>query len=509
MKRLSSALVSTALLSSVVAGVTSAQSANDIHVVLNGVSQTFTQQPIQNNHVTLVPMRALFESLGAQVDYDTATGLITATKGADTIELKLNSTAALKNGVTIALETPAKLINGSAYVPLRFVGESFGAKVDWDQATSTIQIELPVKSENEQSSSNPSPISPVTTTEAIYETNTEPLAYKDAAALAIANSNRIKEQEASLKVLDNKLADAADGIDFIAAPGVGPDGNPSAKSAYNNYSQAQIGYLMSKKQLETTKEILAYQVKRNYNAIISATEDKRLADLKVTDAEWKLRIAETKLANEMASEYEVTQARNALAQTKAAQEVSAKALDESFRTLNALIGYKADQKYKLTDLPTKFEIFEDNVDEHIARVQTESPTIWMAEREVEQAELNLNYFNFIGQTSKAYDNTKISVNLKKISVAEAKKQLEDAIRQTYDQIKKLETQYDQLQASLASANSALETVQKRYELGMATQYEVFTAQLQLENLKQQMSSIVIGLDNAKLAYEKPWLAVSQ
>ncbi len=507
MKRLGSALVSTALLSSVVVGAASAQSANDIRVTLNGITQTFNQQPIQSNHVTLVPMRALFESLGAQIDYDTATGLITATKGADTIELKVNSTTAHKNGQSITLETPAKLINGSAYVPLRFVGESFGAKVNWDKATSTIQIELPVQTESEQNNSYPAPIAPVTTTEAIYETNTEPLAYEDAVALAVANNNKIKMQEKSLKADDNRLVDSADKIDYIPTPG--PNGNPEAKAAFNNYSQAQIGYLISKKKLEVSKEALAFQVKKSYNAIINAIEDKRLADLNVTDAEWKLRIAQTKLANQMASEYEVTQAQNTLAQTKAAQEVAAKALDEAYRTLNALIGYKADQKYEVTDLP-KFEVFEDNVDAHIGRVQADSPTVWMAEREVEQADLNVNYFTFAtGQTINAYENTKIGVEVKKISVTDARKQLEDAIRQTYDQIKQLETQYTQLQASLTSATDALNVVQKRYELGMATQYEVFQAQLQLETLKQKISAIVTGLDSAKLAYEKPWLAVPQ
>ncbi|MCM3701020.1 stalk domain-containing protein [Paenibacillus macerans] len=507
MKRLGSALVSTALLSSVVVGAASAQSAKDIHVTLNGITQTFSQQPIQSNHVTLVPMRALFESLGAQVDYDTASGLITATKGTDTIELKVNNTTAHKNGQSITLETPAKLINGSAYVPLRFVGESFGAKVDWDKATSTIQIELPVKTESEQSSSNPAPIVPVTTTEAIYETNTEPLAYEDAVALAVANSNIIKMQEKSLKADDNKLEDTADSIDFIPTPG--PNGNPEAKVAFNNYSQAQISYLISKKNLEVAKESMAYKVKKSYNAIINAIEDKRLADLNVTDAEWKLRIAQTKLSNQMASEYEVTQAQNTLAQTKAAQEVAAKALDEAYRTLNALIGYKADQKYEVTDHP-KFEVFEDNVDAHIGRVQADSPPVWKAEREVEQADLNVNYFTFaIGKTINAYENTKIGVDVKKISTSEAKKQLEDAIRQTYDQIKQLETQYTQLQASLTSATDALNVVQKRYELGMATQYEVFQAQLQLESLKQKISAIVTGLDSAKLVYEKPWIAVPE
>ncbi|MDU5947977.1 MAG: TolC family protein, partial [Paenibacillus macerans] len=144
------------------------------------------------------------------------------------------------------------------------------------------------------------------------------------------------------------------------------------------------------------------------------------------------------------------------------------------------------------------------------RVQADSPTVWMAEREVEQADLNVNYFTFAtGQTINAYENTKIGVEVKKISVTDARKQLEDAIRQTYDQIKQLETQYTQLQASLTSATDALNVVQKRYELGMATQYEVFQAQLQLETLKQKISAIVTGLDSAKLAYEKPWIAAPQ
>lgn len=117
-----------------------------------------------------------------------------------------------------------------------------------------------MKTESEQNSSNPAPLVPVTTTEAIYETNTEPLAYEDAVALAVANNNKIKMQEKSLKADDNRLVDSADKIDYIPTPG--PNGNPEAKAAFNNYSQAQISYLISKKDLEVAKESVAYQVKK-------------------------------------------------------------------------------------------------------------------------------------------------------------------------------------------------------------------------------------------------------
>ncbi|MFB5759888.1 stalk domain-containing protein [Paenibacillus medicaginis] len=507
MKRLSSALLSTVLLSSVISGVGSAAAADNIKVVINGVTQSYAQQPVLNHNATLVPFRAIFESLGAQVSYDEANHKITAAKGSDTLEFRINSTTAYKNGQSIALATPAKAINGSTYVPLRFVGESLGAKVNWDAATSTVKIETAQTTSTgqttpaAQNSLNPLETA-VTSTYATYETNTEPLAYKDAVALAISNSNSIKSQEATLKSLNNSLEDAADDIDFVP-PRNGS--NDAANSAFNNYSQQQINYSKSQKKLETEKDGAGLQVKRLYNAIIDAIEKKRIADLNVADTEWKLRIAQTKRDNQMASDYDVTQAQNTLTQQKAAQEVAAKTLDDAYRSLNALIGYKADQKYEVPDTP-KFEVFKDDVEAHVGRVQGDSPTVWMAEREIEQAELDINYFNFVGSTDNAYENKEINVDLKKISVADAKKQLEDAVRQTYDQIKTLETQYAQLQASMTSAQNALDMTKKRFELGMSTEYEVFQAELQLESLKQQMTSIVTGLDNAKMAYEKPWLA---
>ncbi|MDP4096068.1 stalk domain-containing protein [Paenibacillus sp. P96] len=507
MKRLGSALLSTVLLSSVVAGAGSAAAADNIKVVINGVTQSYTQQPVLNHNATLVPFRAIFESLGAQVSYDEANHKITATKGPDTLEFQMNSTTAYKNGQSIALSIPAKTINGSTYVPLRFVGESLGAKVNWDGAASTVKIETEQTTQTAsagQGSLNPLETA-VTSTYATYETNTEPLAYKDAVALAVSNSNSIKSQEATLKAQNNSLEDAADDIDFIP-PRNGT--NDAANSAFNNYSQQQINYSISQKKLETEKDGAGLQVKNKYNAIIDAIEKKRIADLNVADAEWKLRIAQTKRDNQMASDYDVTQAQNTLAQQKAAQEVAAKALDDAYRSLNAIIGYKADQKYEVLDIP-KFEVFKDDVEAHVGRVQADSPTVWMAERGIEQAELDINYFNFVGSTDNAYENKEINVDLKKISSADAKKQLEDAVRQTYNQIKELETQYTQLQASMTSAQSALDMTKKRFELGMSTEYEVFQAELQLESLKQQMTTIVTNLDNAKTAYEKPWLVAGQ
>lgn len=111
-----------------------------INVKLNGESLSFTQQPVIENGTTLVPMRAIFEAMGASVDWNNDTKTVTSVKSNTSISLTLYSSTAKVNGKDITLEVPGKLINGFAMVPLRFVSESLGAEVKWDGTTKTINI---------------------------------------------------------------------------------------------------------------------------------------------------------------------------------------------------------------------------------------------------------------------------------------------------------------------------------------------------------------------------------
>lgn len=76
---------------------------------------------------TLVPLRAIFEALGARVKY--VGGRIEGQKGDRQVELSLGSRAARVNGVPVQLDAPARLVGTSTYVPLRFVAEALGARV--------------------------------------------------------------------------------------------------------------------------------------------------------------------------------------------------------------------------------------------------------------------------------------------------------------------------------------------------------------------------------------------
>ena len=96
--------------------------------------------PMTVNDRALVPMRALFEALNADVTWDETTATTTATNSYTSIQLTEGQTTAYINGEPVELETPAQIIQDRFLVPLRFVAESLGATVEWDPYGQIIDI---------------------------------------------------------------------------------------------------------------------------------------------------------------------------------------------------------------------------------------------------------------------------------------------------------------------------------------------------------------------------------
>lgn len=114
--------------------------AQAISVVIDGRQISFDQPPVMLNGNVMVPMRGVFEELGADVKWKSATRTIFATKGTTEIIIQIGSPFASVGGKTQQLAAPAAMIGGSMMVPLRFVSEALGAEVKWDGATKTVAI---------------------------------------------------------------------------------------------------------------------------------------------------------------------------------------------------------------------------------------------------------------------------------------------------------------------------------------------------------------------------------
>ena len=121
-------------------GQAPAPAAEEIKVLLDGVYLSFDQPPIIEEGRTLVPLRVIFEALGASVEWDPETQTVTAVKDDLTISLQIGSAILSKNGEAIILDVPAQIVGGRTLVPARAVAESFGAFVDWENDTRTVII---------------------------------------------------------------------------------------------------------------------------------------------------------------------------------------------------------------------------------------------------------------------------------------------------------------------------------------------------------------------------------
>ncbi|MCF6092849.1 N-acetylmuramoyl-L-alanine amidase family protein [Microaerobacter geothermalis] len=117
---------------------TGAQNPDDIHLVIEGKTVTSDVPPTIVNGRTLVPVRLITEQLGGTVTWEPETKKIYITGENIFLELQLKSTRALVNGRDVILDSPPALINNRTLLPLRFVGESLGANVAWDEATRTV-----------------------------------------------------------------------------------------------------------------------------------------------------------------------------------------------------------------------------------------------------------------------------------------------------------------------------------------------------------------------------------
>lgn len=118
---------------------------DEITVTIDGKKIEFDVNPILMNDRTLVPMRKIFEELGAVVTWDNETETAFGTDGKVVIAFQINNNIMTKSAANaqsevIELDVPAQLINDRTLVPIRAISESFGCNVDWVDATQTVVI---------------------------------------------------------------------------------------------------------------------------------------------------------------------------------------------------------------------------------------------------------------------------------------------------------------------------------------------------------------------------------
>lgn len=142
MKKVISLLIALVMMIGMTCPITS-MADDGINIIINGQVQQYDQMPVIVNGRTLVPLRGIFEALGAVVSWDDSTKTIIGVKATKSIVLQIDNTFASINNEATTLDVAPSIMNSRTMVPVRFVSEALGADVQWDGNTRTVTITSP------------------------------------------------------------------------------------------------------------------------------------------------------------------------------------------------------------------------------------------------------------------------------------------------------------------------------------------------------------------------------
>ncbi len=114
-----------------------------ITVLYNGKRISFhayAQNPEITEGRTLVPLRSIFEAMGAEVEWDDTTKTATAKRGNVTVTIGIGASEMYKNGKAVPVDVPAQIVNSRTMVPVRVIAEAFDADVQWNNNGRTVLI---------------------------------------------------------------------------------------------------------------------------------------------------------------------------------------------------------------------------------------------------------------------------------------------------------------------------------------------------------------------------------
>lgn len=457
-----------------------------ISVYVDNNRVIFDQNPVIHGDITLVPIRGVFEKLGAKVDWEQSTQTVKVIKENKAVTLKKGSKDAFINSSLRKLDLEPQLLNNRIMVPLRFISETLDAKVDWNGTT----INITQSSNTHQSNEN-------STT----------LTYNDALQKALAYSYALKNAEKEIDKADESRDDFSEYFRYSTPLGTGNSAEDAQiRQLYIGFLSADDKVEKAKRDLVTKKEQIAYQTKQLYNDVIQKEQNKDQSEKALSVEELNFKLARIQLEQGMISQVQYEQLENKLEEKKKTVDASEKALVQANVKLNQLMGVAAAGDYTLVDSP-EFKNMEDiDVDYHIVKVLESHPAIFELGQAKKLAQKAVDLYTYNpAAAGENYQTKKITVTTLGNQLSQTKDSISEAVRSMYLNIKSLEDQYAILQTNLSNAEKTLKVAKVQYDVGQTTELDLRQKELVVADLNNKLVETAITLDNLHAVFEKPWI----
>ena len=169
MKKFLSLFMTAAMMLSIIVPV----SANDsVKIKVDGKELTDAQAILKDGS-TLLPVRSVGNALGGEIIWDAATKTVVVTKGSTTVVMPVGEKYIIVGDNVVQVSTPAQVINGRTYVPLRVLGDALDCGVSWVNETKTVEIKSKEVKQNKDLFANNNSNVPYFMVDGVYLTEGE------------------------------------------------------------------------------------------------------------------------------------------------------------------------------------------------------------------------------------------------------------------------------------------------------------------------------------------------
>lgn len=466
---------------------------------------------------TMVPVRFVSESLGAKVDWNGEKQTVTVTRDNRTFTLTINQQTADVAGKQVALDAKPVIKNGRTYVPLRFVGESIGAKVEWDDKDRLISIHTDSKGSTTATadSSNAASKENTSTTTATDSKNTSTTTGSSSATDSAQADKNLTLDEAIKMALENNsdlnsLRIDAKNADLNARlvnatvhdiPAKLIESLSQAQQKYVNNAKAQVAKKVNALAVKTTEHKIELGAQKAYYDLLNAEADLKLKQQGVERAAQQKKVAEAAFKVGTKAKTDVLQADAALSGAQAALAVAENSVKITHMKLNSFIGADLNAEWNLTPGALNIDDLGMGLKEAIDLAVTQRAEVQQKQEELKVAELNTKLIaeysalsTWQGQMSQN-DEEKA-----KIAIESTKNSISVEVSQAYYNLQSAKAALDANQKAVDSAKENYRLTNLRYQNGMGTTLEVIQAGEELSNRENQLQNAVYNYNLAVVTF---------
>ena len=324
------------------------------------------------------------------------------------------------------------------------------------------------------------------------------LTYEEAAAKAIDQSVVIRNQLKELEKLETFREEAGMELRYFGGS------DTALFTLLRRIHSLDASIQVLKKEIEVTRERVAYDVRAAMNIISLLEQEELLENMRLQNAGKSMEEAKARYAAGTLSLHELNLSRVAYDEIVSTLSLLEISIENAWATFTMLTRITVDQCQNFEFNHDYQPLVEDLSSRLIQRFINNHPSLWNQEMKIQMAELELTLYTY--QTNAdSYSIRLIDLSIEKSNLVELKARLEETVRSQYYQVQKTEAAIDELHRRLESLDSNIIRLTDFHQSGIATSAQVEAVRFQKTELEKVLLNKIIDHQQQIERLYKPYV----